>query len=194
MRKTLSTADQRRATVLDAGLGVFAVSGYRGTPVAEVASAAGISPAYVFRLFPSKRDLFLATLHTCFDRILDALRASVEDLPAAGPDAILSAMAGSYAALITDRKLLMLQVHALAASDEPEIQEALRAEHARLVRYVTDRSGAPQPAVQEFFARGQLCHLVTALNIEATDETWTRYLVEGLTHSPDTPAAAAVRD
>ncbi|MGW8378914.1 TetR/AcrR family transcriptional regulator [Streptomyces sp. ODS28] len=184
MPRSLSTAEARRGAVLEAGLEVFSHSGYRGTPVAAVATAAGISPAYVFRLFPSKADLFTATVHECFDRILQALRDSVEELPAAGPDEVLAAMADAYASLIADRKLLMLQVHALAASDEPTIRDALRHEQARLTAYVTDRSGAPQPQVQNFFARGQLCHLVVALGIDSVDEPWSANLTQGLVHPP----------
>ncbi|WP_406149631.1 TetR/AcrR family transcriptional regulator [Streptomyces sp. NBC_01012] len=187
MERSLSTAEDRRAAVLEAGLGVFARSGYRGTPVSAVAAAAGISPAYVFRLFPAKVDLFTATLHTCFARILKALRDSVEELPAAGPEEVLAAMANAYAALIADRKLLMLQVHALAASDDTAIREALRGEQARLADYVADRSKAPQPQVQAFFARGQLCHMVVALDIESSREPWASYLTEGLVHTPPGP-------
>ena len=172
-------------TVVHAAVGVFANSGYRGTPVAEVAAAAGISPAYVFRLFPTKQDLFVGALHACFDRILDALRDAVEDLPAASPGRILAAMADAYAALIVDRQLIMLQVHALAASDEPVIRDALRAEQARLVEYVSDRSRAAQPDIQSFFARGQLCHLVAALGVEDVKDEWALRLTEGLLHYPD---------
>ncbi|MEK8171566.1 hypothetical protein NKH77_25505 [Streptomyces sp. M19] len=169
-------------------------------------------PAYVFRLFPTKRDLFVAAQRVCFDRIIDAMRAAVEDLPAAAPSSaapsaapsaasasapsssdpasVLAAMAEAYAALIADHKLLMLQVHALAATDEPEIRRALRDEHARLVRYVAERSGADRPAVREFYARGQLCQLVAALGLGSADGDgeWAAYLTEGLVHYPRTPA------
>lgn len=188
-RPTLSTAEDRRRAVLDAGLSVFAASGYRGTPVAAVTSAAGTSPAYVFRLFSAKVDLFVATLRTCFDRILATLRDSVAELPAAGPEEVLAAMADAYAALITDRRLIMIQVHALAASDDPAIRDAPRDEQARLTDYAADRSRADGPRVQDFFARRQLCHLVAALGIEESAEPWARYLTEGLVHH--TPPAAS---
>ncbi|WP_028923728.1 TetR/AcrR family transcriptional regulator [Pseudonocardia acaciae] len=185
MERALSTAEERRPAVLAAAVRAFAVSGYRGTPVARVATEAGISPAYVFRLFPTKQGLFIAAVHACFDRILDALATRADALPSTAPaPEVLSSMADAYAALIADRTLLALQVHALAAADEPEIQRALRAEHARLVRYVADRSRAPLPAVQNFFARGQLCHLVTVLGIESVDEEWAGYLNEGIRHYP----------
>jgi AcrR family transcriptional regulator len=184
MDKALSKSEQRRVSVVGAAIEVFAKSGYRGTPVADVAAAANISPAYVFRLFPTKQKLFVATLSACFDRILAGLQAAVEDLPAASPGRLLAAMADAYAALIRDRKLIMLQVHALAASDEPAIRDALRSEQARLIEFVAGRSRAAQPDIQAFFARGQLCHVVAALGIEDSTDRWALQLTEGLLHYP----------
>ncbi|WP_216897601.1 TetR/AcrR family transcriptional regulator [Nocardia alni] len=182
MNRTLSRADERRATVTNAAIEVFAVSGYRGTPVAEVAAVAGISPAYVFRLFPTKQDLFIAALHACFDEILAGLLADMENLPAISPRRALAALADAYADLITDRKLIMLQVHALAASDDPEIRDAMRAQQARLVEFVTDHTQAAQAEIQTFVARGQLCHLVAALDLDNSTEPWATRLTEGLVH------------
>jgi len=54
---TLSTSQVRRETVISSALTVFAHAGYLGTPVSAVAEHAGISTAYVFKLFPSKEEL-----------------------------------------------------------------------------------------------------------------------------------------
>ncbi|MFD6287062.1 TetR/AcrR family transcriptional regulator [Streptomyces sp. NPDC060205] len=173
------SAEARRVAVLEAGLGGFAESRYRGTLVSAVATAAGIPSAHLFRLFPAKVHLFNATAHVCFDRILQALSDSVAVLPAAGSEEVLSAMADAYTALIADRRLLMLQVSAPAASDDPAIRETLRTKQARLAEYVADRSKAPQSQIQMFFARGQLPHMVVALGIESSREPWAAYLTEG---------------
>jgi AcrR family transcriptional regulator len=182
--RTLGTAEERAVSVVDAAVRVFAVGGYRATPVNDVAAAAGISPAYVFRLFPTKRELFVAAVHECFDRIIATVARAADDSGATDPDAVLGAMAGGYARLIADRSLIMMQVHALAASDDEEIRAAFTAEQARAVAFVAERSGAAQPAIQLFFARGQLCHLVTALGIEDDPSEWAHLLGDGLVHAP----------
>ena len=69
-----STADARRVAVLNAAVTVFARTGFHATPVTAVAAAAGISQAYVFRLFDGKLGLFVAALEQCFERILPASR------------------------------------------------------------------------------------------------------------------------
>jgi len=183
MARTLSTAEERTVAVIDAAVHAFASTGYHATPVSRVAAEAGISPAYVFRLFPTKQQLFLAALHECFDRILAALRHGLDDVAEdAAPTERLRAMALRYAGLIGDRDLLMLQVNALAAGDDETIRTALRAEHARLVEFVTERSGAGQADVQEFFARGQLCHLVTVLDLAEDPSPWAQQLSTGIRH------------
>ncbi|MBW8871748.1 MAG: TetR/AcrR family transcriptional regulator [Leifsonia sp.] len=182
MARTLSTADDRRETVLDSAIAVFAASGYLGTPIAAIASDADISPAYVFKLFPSKESLFVASLDRCFERIEAALEAGARAADGGTPAAILDAMGGAYAELISDRSLLMLQVHAQSASDVPEIREALRRGLARITRFATTRSGADEDAVQRFVAYGQLCHLVVTAGLEEVPETWARTLTHGIRH------------
>ncbi len=116
----LSTAEARRPIVTAAALRTFARGGYHGTTVADVAREAKISPAYVFKLFPSKETLFVAALELCFDRRSSdalALRSGRRARPVAGGGA--DAMGEAYADLIADRSLLMLQVHALVGRGRP---------------------------------------------------------------------------
>src|SRR5581483_3472605 len=67
--RTLSTAEERREDVLRVAMKLVGERGLYGTPTLEVAKAAGISQAYLFRLFPTKTELFLAVLDRCFKRI-----------------------------------------------------------------------------------------------------------------------------
>ncbi|KRE23092.1 TetR/AcrR family transcriptional regulator [Agromyces sp. Soil535] len=187
MRTKLSTADERRPLVIDAAIAAFALTGYRGTTVADVAAEAGISSAYVFKLFPSKEQLFVGALDACFDRVVGALGRGAEATTDHTPDGVLDAMGGAYAELISDRSLLMLQVHAQSAVEVPEISAALRRGYARVTEFASTRSGATDAAVQRFIAFGQLCHLVVTLGLEEATEPWAKTLAAGIRH----PAFAA---
>lgn len=182
MVRTLSTADDRREAVLDSAIAVFAVGGYLGTPIAAVARDADISPAYVFKLFPSKEGLFVAALERCFELIERALESGARAAGGETPTVILDRMGDAYAELIGDRSLLMLQVHAQSASDVPDIREALRRGIARITRFAAIRSGAEPDAVQRFIAYGQLCHLVVTAGLEDVPEAWARTLTNGIQH------------
>lgn len=185
-----STAAARRRTVLAHAISVFAGTGYYATPVAEVAAAAGISTAYVFRLFPGKTALFVAALEHCFDQVLDALAEGADATGAEEPEAVLSAMGDAYARLIADRSLLMLQVHALSATDVPEIRAALQQGLGRVVGLVRLRSGGSEHAVQQFVATGQLCHLIVAAGLLDRAPDWARTVTAGMAH-PDSAVPAA---
>jgi AcrR family transcriptional regulator len=182
-RRQLSTADERRETVLRTAIGAFATRGYFGTATMEVAKAAGISQAYVYRLFPSKEDLFVAVVDHCFVRVRGSLEAGAAHADGSSPEAVLSAMGEAYAHLISDNDLLMVQMHAQAAAvSEPAIRTAVRAGYARLVEYVRGASGGDDRQVQEFFAVGMLCHLLVSMDADAVDAPWARTLGAGIRH------------
>jgi AcrR family transcriptional regulator len=180
--KVLSTSDARRETVINSAIAVFAKGGYLGTPIAAVAKHARISPAYVFKLFPRKEELFVAALDRCFELIHSALADGAEASTDQTPEGLLFAMGGAYAALISDRALLMFQVHAQSAADLPEIATAFRHGLQRIVKFVKSRSGAPDEAVQRFIAYGQLCHLITTVSLANDTAAWARVLTKGIRH------------
>lgn len=182
MATKLSTAEERRPLVIAAAITAFARTGYRGTTVADVAAEARISSAYVFKLFPSKEQLFVGALDACYDRVLDAITRGGEQATVQTPEGILDAMGGAYAELIADRDLLMLQVHAQSAVEVPEIGAALRRGYARITEVASSRSGATDAAVQRFIAFGQLCHLVATLGIDESGERWATILAAGIRH------------
>jgi AcrR family transcriptional regulator len=54
--------DERRRQLLEAGARVFTERSYEDASMADVAREAGISKGLLYHYFPSKRDLFVATL------------------------------------------------------------------------------------------------------------------------------------
>jgi AcrR family transcriptional regulator len=72
-------AEERRAELLDAALGVFARYGYRKASMDEVARAAGLSRQGLYLHFPSKEVLFRAVVAFLLDRALQAAEAALAD-------------------------------------------------------------------------------------------------------------------
>ena len=191
---SLSTAELRIPVVTASAVREFARGGYHGTTIADVARAARISPAYVFKLFPSKERLFVAALEDCFQQIVEALTIGAQEAGEQTPDGILDAMGGAYAELIGDRSLLMLQVHAQSVADIPEIGQALRAGMASVVRLAKSRSGASDQAVQRFIAYGQLCHLIVTTGIDDVPDEWASIVSAGIRHPAVTAAVPQSHD
>jgi AcrR family transcriptional regulator len=175
--RTLSTADERREEILVAAEQVFAVRGLHGTPTMEIAKAAGISQAYLFRLFPTKAELFTALVERCNDRIERTFVDAAAAARAAGAP-IMQSMGTAYIGLLGDRDLLLNQLHAHAACDDPAIREQMRRGFARLVEIVERETGAEPQAVRDFFAHGMLLNVLAAMQAQDVDEHWARLLLK----------------
>jgi AcrR family transcriptional regulator len=165
-------AEQRRELVLGVAMGEFAARGLYGTSTDEVARQAGISQPYLFRLFPTKKALFLALVERCFARMRDTFIAAAGDLT--GQEAMM-AMADSYTKLLDDRVLLLLQMQIYAASNDEEIQLAARAEYKRLWELVERLTGLPFQTIVDFFAVGMLMNVGAALNLPSVDDRWASW-------------------
>lgn len=65
MRQHRLAADERREAILIAVRDVFAEKGFDATTTRELAKAAGVSEALLYRHFPSKESLFAAMCESC---------------------------------------------------------------------------------------------------------------------------------
>ncbi len=165
-------AAQRRELVLEAAIAEFAAHGLAGASTEEVARRAGISQPYLFRLFPTKKALFLALVQRCFERTRDTFSQA-----AAGRDGeeALMAMADGYEVLLNDRTMLLLQMQAYAACDDPEVRAATRAGFKALWELTERLTGLPFQTVVDFFAVGMLMNVAAALDLPSVDERWTSW-------------------
>ncbi|WP_432993400.1 TetR family transcriptional regulator [Dactylosporangium sp. CA-233914] len=179
-----STAEARRAALLDAAVSVFARNGFHATPVTAVAAAAGISEAYALRLFAGKLGLFVAAVESCYERIITTMETAAEQAPDRDPEKLLEHIGDRYAELIADRDLLMLQVHAQSVADIPEVGAAVRAGFRRLVAFLRTTAGADDRAIQHFIAYGQLCHLIVTAGLDRVEESWAGAITAGMYHVP----------
>ena len=153
------TAGERRETLVAAAVAEFAQRGFHGTPTEAIAKRAGISHAYLFRLFGTKKELFLACVDSCFERTIDAFRAA-----AAGEDDPLPAMGQAYVEMLGDRDLLLLQLHTYAASEDPEIRAKAREWYERVGDEVAALAGEHRAA--RFIGQGMLLNVVAALGLD----------------------------
>jgi AcrR family transcriptional regulator len=173
-------AEERRELVLDVAVREFAARGLHGTSTEDVARHAGISQPYLFRLFPTKKALFLALVNRCFERIRDEFTAAADGLTG---DEALTAMADAYERLLDDRTLLLLQMQAYAACDDPEIRDVTRTGFKKLWELIERLTGLPYQTVVDFFGIGMLMNVAAAMDLPAVDERWTRWCPKSPSHA-----------
>jgi AcrR family transcriptional regulator len=166
------SAEKRRELVLEAAVIEFAAGGLEGTSTEDVARRAGISQPYLFRLFPTKKALFLALIERCFRRVSETFTTAAEGRD--GEEA-LTAMGDAYVQLLEDRTLLLLQLQSYAACDDPEIKAATQSGFKRLWLLAERLTGMPAGELVPFFAMGMLLNVAAAMDLPSVDETWTAW-------------------
>jgi AcrR family transcriptional regulator len=169
------SASERREEILEAAVAEFAVKGLHGTSTETIAERAGVSQPYLFRLFGTKKDLFLATIERGFDRVERAFRQAAQESP--GDE--LNAMAYAYISLLGHREALLVQMHAYAACADPDVRRVVQARFGQLYRFVADISGAEAEKLQQFFATGMLLNVAAAMDLASAldGEEWVSQLL-----------------
>jgi AcrR family transcriptional regulator len=164
-------ADERKEQVLAAAMAVFARDGFSGTSTEDVAKAAGISQPYLFRLFDTKKALFIAVVERGFGAVGQAFRRAADGLDG---EQALEAMGEAYRELLANRDLLLMQLHAYAASEDPDVRRVTRRAFAELWRLVAETSGLEEERIVLFFAKGMLLNVIAAMDATDLSEAWVR--------------------
>ena len=170
------SAEVRREEILEAAMKEFAYGGLHGTSTEAIAKRAGISQPYLFRLFGTKKELFMASSRRCFADVLATFKEAAEGKT--GEEAF-TAMGQSYDRFLADRELLLGQMQMYAACSDPEIRAATRAGFADLFRYVEEVTGQSALEIRDFFAMGMLMNVAAAMDLPqicGEDDAWAQEL------------------
>ena len=136
---TRQTAEERREAVLEAAAAEFSRKGLHGASTDAIAQAAGISQPYLFRLFGTKRELYLATTRLKLEEVYQAFERASRGKT--GEEAF-EAMGDAYRILIEDRERLQLMLQCFAGAEDPEVRKELRRVWRDLVELSERVSGA----------------------------------------------------
>jgi AcrR family transcriptional regulator len=173
--RTLSTADERREALVRAALPIFAEQGFRSASTVQIAAAAGISQAYLFRLFPTKVDLFVAAYDAGRSRILEIVGRAADE--ADDDETVLHAMGQAYGEMLeTERDLLQIQLQAQVVAGEPRIAQAAQRTFYDLYALASERSGATDEELRDWFATGMLMNVMAAIGAPELTSRWSETL------------------
>lgn len=181
-------AAERRDALIAAAIEEFALGGLHGTPVDRIARRVGVAQPYVFSLFPTKRDLFIAAVERGFQMVMDLFAARATEFKQEHADSgyereeLLGWLGDSYIELLaSNRSKLMFQLQAYAACDDETIREHVSAAYERLGRHIGEITGATEDEVNEFLSHGMWLNVQAAIgraDLEAACE-WIRRRRDG---------------
>ena len=173
---TRKTAEQRREEILEAALAEFAAHGLDGGSTERIARAVGISQPYVFRLFGTKKQLFIAATESCLRGTLELMRTAAAGLEGEG---VLAAIGDAYAERLANPTYIHGQMQAYAACGDPDIRKVVRRGFGELVEYVERASVLPPDRIAHFFAKGMLLNVVASMDLLQADAGWANRLIDG---------------
>ena len=173
---TRSTATERREDVVAAAFAAFADTGLDGTSTEDIARAAGISQPYLFRLFGTKKQLFLAAVELCFAQTEAVFREAVAG---GSPAEAKHLMGDAYFEMIHDRQKLRMQMQAYAACDDPDVRRVVQQGFARLSAYIQGATGFTNVELAHFLAQGMLLNVMASMDVLDSVEPWAATIREG---------------
>lgn len=153
-------SEATRARLQSAAVELFAVHGYDGTTVAQVAARAGVTEMTAFRHFPSKADL---VLDDPYDPVMvEALRRQAGDLP---PLVRVARAVREAWREVPEPAAAQVRVRMRVAAASPALRGALWSNTAETERVLTEQlvaDGTPR-ATARIAASAALAALMTAL-------------------------------
>lgn len=163
------SAEERRDALIAAAIDEFSHGGFHGTPVDVIARRVGVKQPYVFSLFGTKRELFIAAVERGFQIVCELFTdvATAWKPDPANPDAtLLKALGESYIELLkTDSTVLALQLHAYAAcGDDEVIREHVRAAYRQLEDHVRALAGMSEEKLNTFLSIGMWLNVQAAID------------------------------
>lgn len=174
---TRKTAEERKVEILRAAREEFACSGLHGASTDAIARRAGLSQPYLFRLFGTKKELFLAVVEQCLDETYELFRSAAHGLHG---EAALHAIGDAYARLLDQQPMqLRAQMQGYAACDDDAVRETMRRGYGRLVEYVEAVSGKEASDIAGFFAAGMLMNVITMMGLAEQPTPWGNRLIAG---------------
>jgi TetR/AcrR family transcriptional regulator len=169
------SAEERREAILDAAVVEFAALGFYGASTERIAANVGISQPYIFRLFGTKKELFLASVA----RVIDTIKLTLREAVKADPSNPLAAVYDAFNRLMHQRDELVLLLQAFASAKDPDMMQIGRLRLAEMYSYVAEITGADERELQQFFAYGMLFIVAATLDIQsiAPEQPWAANLI-----------------
>ena len=174
---TRSTAAERREEILRVAVIEFGRTGLHGTSTETIAREVGVSQPYIFRLFGTKKQLFMESVRWGFDHTVETFREAGANSP--DGHTALRRMGQAYEQLVVDPRFLGIQLQGYASTDDPEIQAVVEDGFGRLVQEIVRHTGIDAEQLAAFLGRGMLMNVASSMGVLDSDEGWARMIRDG---------------
>lgn len=171
------TAEERREEILHAAVIRFGRTGLHGTSTEAIASDVGVSQPYLFRLFGTKKELFIAAVRWGFEHTTEVFREAGES--ASDPHDAFRRMGQAYERLISDRRFLGIQLQAYATTDDPEVRVVVEQSFGKMVMEIVRHTQATPQQLAAFLGRGMLLNVASSMGVLEAQTAWAGLIQDG---------------
>lgn len=143
----------------------FAELGYRKATTAELARRCAVRENILYRLWPDKKAMFLASIEYLYQSSVSHWRALLEESPEAGAesaDSVALQLLAADAKTRGDAGFYRITFAALSETDDPEVRQALKQMYRRFHRFITEQADDHREAQPEASDDGMLDSELTA--------------------------------
>ncbi len=177
--------DERRAQLLDLARKAFASRSYDDVSIDALAQAAGVSKGLLYHYFPSKRELYIATVQVGAQKLMEQ---TVPD-PALSPRDQVFAGVGAYLRFVEENGSTFKALMQSGIGRDQETYAIVEGVRRRFVEVTVERMGAATVTpIQRTLVRGWV-GMVEAASLEwlehkrVSREELTRLLVKTLLYT-----------
>ncbi len=170
--------EERREQIIEAALEEFGHKGLHGGSTVSIAKRVGISHPNLFRIYPTKHELFVAVLERVFATIEREMLAAGER----SAEAPLQAMSDAWGGLMERREIMFMLLQGYAASGDPAIRDIMDGWTRGVFERIEALPGVGEDVAHDFFAAGMLYMAAAALDLPARagKDAWAaRFLESG---------------
>jgi len=171
------TAEERREEILHAAVARFGRTGLHGTSTDAIAQDVGVSQPYLFRLFGTKKELFIAAVRWGFGHTVEVFREAGE--AASDPHDAFRRIGRAYEELISDRRYLGIQLQAYASTDDPEVRAVVEEGFGALVLEIVRHTEATPEQLAAFLGRGMLMNVASSMGVLESETAWAGLIRDG---------------
>lgn len=162
-RRPRVSAEKRREQILAAATTEFSRLGLHGASTMTIAERASVSQPNMFRLFSTKRELFIAALEQVVEQIKQRMISSGE----ANPANPLTVMADRWRDLLENRELMLMLLQGYAACSDEEVRNAMHRASIEMFSRIEQMPGIGPETARRFYAEGMYLTIAAAMDFPA---------------------------
>ncbi len=159
-RKQAADYEEKRNAIVDEAARLFAVKGFSGASLADLAGACGMSKSLFYHYYPSKEAILYAVMNGHMDDLLTTLQGEVSGNPLYDLRTFARAMLRRYAGAADKQKVLIYELGALPKAERADIV----AKERRLIEHVEELIRCAKPDLEKPFLRAQAMLFFGMLN------------------------------